>query len=93
MHVGSSCFCLCVSVQKVSRKVDVWVPWCVSVILTHYRTSSTCDLFQPQPQLILTSYFSSLVSIFGYFHHFSDYPMAQPLAWRTASWKDSEKER
>lgn len=24
MHVGSSCFCLCVSVR---RKVDVWVPW------------------------------------------------------------------
>ncbi len=32
MHVGSSCFCVCVSVEKVSRKVDVWVPWCVSVI-------------------------------------------------------------
>lgn len=32
MHVGSSCFCVCVSVQKVCRKVDDWLPWCVSVI-------------------------------------------------------------
>ncbi len=24
-HVGASCFCVCVSDQKVSRKVDVWV--------------------------------------------------------------------
>lgn len=36
MHVGSSCFCVCVSVQKVSRKVDVWVSLCVSVILKSY---------------------------------------------------------
>lgn len=34
MHVGSSCFCVCASVQKVRRKVDVWVSLCGSVILT-----------------------------------------------------------
>ena len=93
MHVGSSCFCVCVSDQKVSRKVDTWVPWCVcdfnsKSYLIHISFVSL------QPQQILTEYFSTSLSFFFlHCHHSSDYPMVPPLAWRIASWKDSEKER
>lgn len=31
-HIGSSHFCVCVCVQKVSREVDVWVVFCVVIL-------------------------------------------------------------
>ena len=79
MHVGSSCFCVCVNIQNVCRKVDIWVPWCVSVILTLGLTSSTCHLFQLQPHLI-NWFLHHSHFVFLYCHHSSDYPMVPPLA-------------
>lgn len=86
MHVGCSCFCVCVSVQKVSRKVDVWVPWCVNVILS--LTSSMCHLFQLQDQLILTDYFSSSLSFVSLLSSFQRLPNGP-----SSGLEDSELER
>lgn len=75
MCVGSSCFCVCVSIQKVHRKVDVSVTWRVSVILT-------LNLFQLHPKLILILFLHRFLS---HRHHSSDYLMVPPLAWRIVS--------
>lgn len=47
-HVGSSHFCVCVSIQKVCSEVDVWVQFCV-VIKTPLGDS---DLLSSPPSYV-----------------------------------------
>lgn len=79
-HIGSSHFCVCVCVQKVSREVDVWVVFCV-VILSPLLDSNTLS----SPPSYSVFFPSCPLS--------SGYPMVLPLVWRIVSWKDSERER
>lgn len=68
-HVGSSHFCVCVSIQKVCSEVDVWVQFCCGYGSFRRLWSSlftTLIYFSP-----------SCLS--------SGYPMVLPLVWKIVS--------